>query len=137
MSLKIWWWGGGNSIYNGAQNDHIQILDAKIGVLTVENPIEFGQDLAPTEDELLDCSNIGVFPDLRIGSLEILYVISGLSWTGSFKRDRKNHGNVHFHPFDHQEDLRVEPLILKVNPASHFRMQPCRFEREGILRPLK
>ena len=35
------------------------------------------------------------------------------------------------------ERLRVEPLKLKVNPAAQFRMQPCRFVREGILHPLK
>ena len=48
----------------------------------------------------------------------------------------KNHGKVLFQPFD-QEELKVEPLTLKVNPAAQFRMQPCRFVREGILRPLK
>ena len=31
----------------------------------------------------------------------------------------------------------MEPLSLKVDPAAHFRTQPCRFVREGILRPLK
>ena len=39
-------------------------------------------------------------------------------------------------PFD-QEGLRVEPLNLKVDSAAQFRMHPCRFVREGILRPLK
>ena len=35
----------------------------------MENPIEFGQDLTP-EDDLLKCSNIGVFPDLKLEAWE-------------------------------------------------------------------
>ena len=35
------------------------------------------------------------------------------------------------------EGLRFQPLKLKVNPAATIRMQPCRFVREGIMRPLK
>ena len=46
-----------NTIHNGAQDDHIKILDATIRGLTKENPIEFGQDLAP-EDDLSECSRI-------------------------------------------------------------------------------
>ena len=48
-----------NSIHHGAQDDHI-----KIRGLSMENPIEFGQDLA-TEDDLLECSNVGLFQDLK------------------------------------------------------------------------
>ena len=46
------------------------------------------------------------------------------------------HGSVLFQPFDY-EGLRVQPLKLRVNPLATFWMQPCRFVREGIMRPLK
>jgi len=51
-----------NSILSGSPDAHIEILDAKIRGLTYGNPIEFGQDLAP-DDDLLENSNIGCFPD--------------------------------------------------------------------------
>ena len=41
-----------------------------------------------------------------------------------------------FQPFDN-EVLSVQPLKLKINPLATFRMQPCRFVRESIMRPLK
>ena len=41
-----------------------------------------------------------------------------------------------FQPFD-KEGLRVSPLKLKVHPSASFRMQPCRFIRDGILKPLR
>ena len=47
------------------QDDDIKIQDATVRGLTLENPIEFGQDLVP-EDDLLECSNIGVVPDLNL-----------------------------------------------------------------------
>jgi len=41
-----------------------------------------------------------------------------------------------FQQFD-KEGLRVSPLKLKVHASASFRMQPCRFIRDGILTPLK
>ena len=48
----------------------------------------------------------------------------------------KYHGSVLFQPLD-KEGLRVSPLKLKVYPSASFRMQPGRFIREGIVKPLK
>ena len=48
----------------------------------------------------------------------------------------QEHGRTLFQPFD-QEGLKVKPLNLKVKPSATFRIQPCRFIREGTLRPLK
>ena len=48
----------------------------------------------------------------------------------------KSHESVLFQPFD-KEGLRVSPLKLKVRPSASFRMQPCRFIWDGILKPLK
>ena len=124
-----------NAIHNVSQDDHVKILDATLRGLTMENPIEFGQDLAP-EDDLLECSNIGVFPDLNSEAWESCTFNPDFPDLDRLKEIVKLHGNVLFQPFD-QEGLRVEPLRLKVNPAAQFRMQPCRFVREGILRPLK
>ena len=41
-----------------------------------------------------------------------------------------------FQPFD-QEGLRVDPLVLSVDPNAHFNMQPCRFVRKDILISLR
>ena len=49
-----------NAINNGSQDDHIKILDATVRGLTMENPIGF----AP-EDDLLECSNVRSFTDLK------------------------------------------------------------------------
>jgi len=47
--------------------------------------------------------------------------------------DVQRHGEVlHFQPFDN-EDLRVDPLVLSVDPNSHFHLQPCLFVRKYIL----
>jgi hypothetical protein len=43
---------------------------------------------------------------------------------------------VLFQPFD-QEGLRVDPLVLSVDPNAHFNMQPCRFVRKDILISLR
>ena len=59
-----------DAINNGFQDDHIKIMDASIRGLSIENPIEFGQNLAP-DDDLLECSNIGVFPDLKSEAWEL------------------------------------------------------------------
>jgi len=48
----------------------------------------------------------------------------------------KSHGSIFFQPFD-KEGLRGSPLKLKVHASASFRMQPCRFIRDGILTPLK
>jgi hypothetical protein len=48
----------------------------------------------------------------------------------------RTHGEVPFQSF-HQEGLRVDPMNLHVQPDAKFRMQPCRFVREGILQPLR
>ena len=48
----------------------------------------------------------------------------------------KYHGSILFQPF-HEEGLRVSPLKLKVHPSASFWMQPCRFIRDGNLKPLK
>ena len=48
----------------------------------------------------------------------------------------RRHGLILFQPFD-QEGLRVESLNLEVDTLAQFRMQPCRFLRSNILRPLK
>ena len=63
-----------NAIHNGAQDI------ATIRGLTIENPIELGQYLAP-EDELLECSIIGVFQDLKSkDSLLLLLIWIFLIW---------------------------------------------------------
>ena len=41
-----------------------------------------------------------------------------------------------FQSFD-KEGLRVSPLKLKVYPSATFRMQPCQFIRDGVLKPIK
>jgi len=66
LAMVVKWF---NAIHNGDQDDHIKILNSTIRGLTIENPIDFGQDLAP-EDELLECSNIGMFTDLKLEALE-------------------------------------------------------------------
>jgi hypothetical protein len=48
----------------------------------------------------------------------------------------RNHGKTLFQPFDH-EGLRVEPLELHVPAVAKFRMQPCRYERDDVLNPLR
>ena len=124
-----------NSVLKGSPTDHITILDAKIRGLTYENPIEFGQYLAP-EDDLLENSTIGVFPDLNLEPWESCHFNPDFPELIQLQQIVRYHGNVLFQPFDH-EGLRVQPLKLKVNPLATFRMQPCRFVREGIMRPLK
>ena len=62
MVMGIQWY---NSVLRGSPTNHIKILDAKIQGLTYENPIEFGQDSAP-ENDLLENSTIGCFPDLNL-----------------------------------------------------------------------
>ena len=47
----------------------------------------------------------------------------------------KAHGSTLFQPFD-KEVLRVSPLKW-VHPSATFRMQPRRFIRDGVLKPLK
>ena len=48
----------------------------------------------------------------------------------------KSHGSILFHSFD-KEGLRVSPLKLKAHSSVTFRMQPYRFIRGGVLKPLK
>ena len=112
-----------------------KILDAKIRGLTYENPIEFGQDLAP-EDDLLENSTIEVFPGLNLEPWESCHFNPDFPDLNRLKHIVRYHGSVFFRPFDY-EGLRVQPLKLKVNPLATFRMQPCWFAREGIMRPLK
>ena len=80
----------------------LKILYATIRELTMENPIELGQDLAP-EDNLLECFNIEEFPNLK-----------SEAWKScTFHPDfpdldcLKYHRNVLFQPFD-QEGLRMD-----------------------------
>ena len=47
LVMGIQWF---NTIYNGSQDIHIKILDVTVRGLTEENPIVFGQDLAPEDD---------------------------------------------------------------------------------------
>ena len=58
-----------------------------------------------------------------------------LTW-GRLKHIVKYHGSVLFQPFDFDR-LRVQPLKIKMNPMDPFRMQPCHFVREGVMRLLK
>ena len=55
---------GSNGIIRSLEIN-IYILHAKIRGLIYENPIDFGQDLAP-DDDLLENSTIGCFPDLNL-----------------------------------------------------------------------
>ena len=74
----------------------------------MENPIKFSQDFAP-EDDLLECSNIGLFPDLKSEFWESCTFNPDFPDLNRLKEIVKYHGNVLFQPFD-QEGLRVEPL---------------------------
>jgi hypothetical protein len=113
----------------------VRLVDIDTFGIPVFNPLSIAQDEAP-EDSLMDEASIEVFPEP-----------SGEDWeqctfNPTFpKLDRlrdivKSHGSVLFQPFD-REGLRVEPLKLQVLQVATFKMQPCRFVREGILRPLK
>ena len=59
-------------------------------------------------------------------------LIPELDWAGIVK----SHGSFLFQSFD-KEGLWVSPLKLKVHPSASFRMQHCRFIRDGNLKPLK
>ena len=88
------------------------------------------------QDDLLENSTFGVFPDLNLEPWESCNFNPDFPELNKLKQIVRYHGSVLFQPFDY-EGLRVQPLKLKVNPLATFRMQPCRFVREGIMRPLK
>ena len=115
MGLGCWRFGHGvqwfNAIHNGSQDDHIKILDATVRGLTVENPIELGQDLAP-EDDLLEGSTIWLFPDLILEAWESCHFNPDFPELDLLK-DIVNHGKTLSQAFDH-EGLWVQPLKLKV-----------------------
>ena len=69
--------------------------------LIMENPI----NLAP-EDDLLEGSTIGVFPDLNLEVWESCHFNPDFSELDTLKGIVKNHGTL-FQPFD-REGLRVE-----------------------------
>ena len=75
--------------------------------LIMENPIDLGQDLVP-EDDLLEGSTIGVFPDLNFEAWEACHFNSDFPESDTLKKIVKNHGKTLFQPFD-REGLRVQP----------------------------
>jgi len=97
--------------------------------------IEFSQDIAP-EDELLENSDLDVFPSQVSEPWESCTFNPDFPQLDRLKDIVKSHGSILFQPFD-KEGLRVSPLKLKVHPSATFRMQPCRFIRDGVLKPLK
>ena len=48
-----------NYIFRERHDISVQIVDIHARVLVIENPIDFGQDLAP-EDDLLENSTVGL-----------------------------------------------------------------------------
>ena len=92
MVMAVQWY---NSVLIGSSTDHIKILDAKIRGLTYENPIEFGQDLAPEED-LLKNSTIGCFPDLNLEPWESCHFNPEFPVLSRLKHIVRRHGSVLF-----------------------------------------
>jgi len=90
-----------NSVLSGSPTDDIEILDAKIRGLTYENPIEFGQNLAP-EDDLLENFTIGCFPDLNLEPWESCHFNPDFSDFGRLKHIVQYHGSMLFQPFDYE-----------------------------------
>ena len=70
-------------------------------------------------DDLLDCSNIAVFPDLKLEAWESCTFNPDIPDSDRLKEIVKYHGNILFQPID-LEGLKMEPLTLKVNPAVNF-----------------
>ena len=97
--------------------------------------IEFSQDIAP-EDDLLENSDLDVFPSQVSEPWESCTFNPDFPDLVGLKSIVKSHGSILFQPFD-KEGLRGSPLKLKVHASASFRMQPCRFIRDGILTPLK
>ena len=98
MVMGVQWY---NSVLKGSPTDHIKILDAKIRGLTYENPIKFGQYLAP-EDDLLENSTIGVFPDLNLEPWESFHFNPDFPDLNRLKHTVRYHGSVIFQPFDYE-----------------------------------
>ena len=61
--------------------------------LIMENPIDLGQDLAP-EDDLLEGSTIGVFPDLNLEAWEACHFNHDFPELDALKEIVKNHGKL-------------------------------------------
>ena len=103
----------------------------------MQNPLETGANHAP-EDSLMANANMDVYPEPTLEAWEQCHFNLDFPKLDHLKAIVREYSRTLFQPFD-QEGLRVKPLKLKVKPSATFRMQPCRFVREGAvtLRPLK
>ena len=118
-----------------AKREITKIVDIWSFEIPEQVPIEFNQDVAP-EDDLLENSDFDAYPSQVSEPWELCTFNPKFPELERLKSVVKSHGSVLFQPFD-KEGLRVSPLKLKVHPSASFRMQPCRFIRDGILKPLK
>jgi hypothetical protein len=133
MVMGVYWY---QRVTNGGGNDpNIRILDMRNFGVFMQNPLENGSDDAP-EDALMDNANVDVYPEAISEAWEQCHFNLAFPKLDHLKAIVREHGRTLFQPFD-QEGSRVEPLKLKVKPSASFRMQPCRFVREGTLRQLK
>ena len=133
MVMGVYWY---QRVTNGGENDpNIRILDMRNFGVFMQNPLENGSDDAP-EDALMDNANVDVYPEAISEAWEQCHFNLAFPKLDHLKAIVREHGRTLFQPFD-KEGLRVEPLKLKVKSSASFRMQPCRFVREGTLRQLK
>ena len=84
----------------------------------------------------MENSDLDIFPSQVSEPWELCTFYPEFPQLDRFKSFVKSHGLILFQPFD-KEGLRVSPLKLKVHSSASFRMQPCRFIRDGVLKPLK
>jgi len=133
MVMGVYWY---QKVTNEGSNDpNIRILDMKNFGVFMPNPLENWSDNAP-EDAVMDNANVDVYPEPISEAWEKCHFILDFPKLDNLKEIVFEHGRTLFQPFD-QKGLRFEPLKLKVRPSASFRMQPCRFVRQGTLRPLK
>ena len=124
-----------NSLMTAKCSQITKIVDIRGFRISEEFHIEFSQDIA-MEDDLLENSDLDVFPSQVSEPWESCTFNPNFSDLERLKSIVKSQGSILFQPFD-KEGLWVSPLKLKVHASASFRMQPCRFIRDGILTPLK
>ena len=88
------------------------------------------------EDNLFQENDIDVFPREKSENWEKCFFDPTFPDLNTLRNIVQRHEEVLFQPFD-QEGLRVDPLVLSVDPNAHFNMQPCRFVRKDILISLR